>query len=256
MTTTKTTVEIIDAPRFARAFLAAALAAGDDITLPALTSVALSFNGQGYSLAATDRYRLHIVRCSGDIPSGYVDVVVPAKPVAKFLGTVSRERAQRALTVTVDGDRVMFALAALGKHSAGSLTVDQITGGIATFTVEPVDVTCDTVAGVRPQFMADAMKGAEIITGNKSAPARISPWATGKPIRVRANDGEANRATDYLAVVMPTRFLEGTVAADHVPLYYLIAFGRPTQRLTVDYYYITVTTTWGSDRCESLAGSR
>lgn len=32
---------------------------------------------------------------------------------------------------------------------------------------------------------------------------------------------------------------------------YLIAFGRPTQRLTVDYYYITVTTTWGSDRCET-----
>ena len=221
-TTTTTTVEIIDAQRFARAFLAAALAAGDDITLPALTGVALSFNGQGYSLAATDRYRLHIVRCSGDIPSGHVDVVVPAKPVAKFLGTVSRERVQRALTVTVDGDRVMFALAALGKHSAGSLTVDRITEDfprIATFTVEPVDVTCHTVAGVRPQFMADAMKGAEIITGKKSWPARISPWATGKPIRVRAHDGETNRATDYLAVVMPIRFSGETVAADHVPLY-------------------------------------
>lgn len=227
MTTTTTTVEIIDAQRFARAFLAAALAAGDDTALPALTGVALSFNGQGYSLAATDRYRLHIVRCSGDIPSGHVDVVVPAKPVAKFLATVSRERAQRrlaprGLTVTVDGDRVTFALAAWGKYPAGSLTVDRITEDfpkIANFTVEPVDVTCDTVTAVRPQFMADAVKGAEIITGNKSWPARISPWATGKPIRVRAHDGEANRATDYLALVMPIRFSGETVAADHVPLY-------------------------------------
>jgi len=218
-----TTVDIIDAPRFARAFLATALAAGDDTTLPALTGVALSFNDQGYSLAATDRYRLHVVRCSGDIPSGRVDVVVPAKTVAKLLAPVSRERrgAPRGLTVTVDSDRVTFTLASSGKYPGGSLTVDLITADypkLATFTVEPAGITCDTVAAVNPEFMSDAVKGAEIIAG-KSAPARISPWAQGKPVRVRAHDGDADRATDYLAVVMPIRLTGEAVTADNVPLY-------------------------------------
>jgi len=32
---------------------------------------------------------------------------------------------------------------------------------------------------------------------------------------------------------------------------YLVAFGGPTQRLTVDYHHITVTTDWAGVRCAS-----
>ena len=59
---------------------------------------------------------------------------------------------------------------------------------------------------------------------------------------------------DVLEVVEHWTFRPGIPEGEGLELQsveYLLAYGGPTQRLTVDYYYITVTTTWGGDRCET-----
>lgn len=59
---------------------------------------------------------------------------------------------------------------------------------------------------------------------------------------------------DVLEVVQHWTFRPGIPEGEGLELQsveYLLAYGGPTQRLTVDYHHITVTTTWGGDRCET-----
>ena len=59
---------------------------------------------------------------------------------------------------------------------------------------------------------------------------------------------------DVLEVVEHWTFRPGIPEGEGLELQsveYLLAFGGPTQRLTVDYHHITVTTIWGDARCET-----
>ncbi|MET9419895.1 DNA polymerase III subunit beta [Streptomyces sp. NPDC006540] len=97
----------VDAEVFAAAVAHVAVAAGRDDSLPVLTGIRLSVDGETMTLAATDRYR-YAVRTLGWkplSPQASADVVVPARRLSDIARSLDRSGTVR---IALDGGTIGF----------------------------------------------------------------------------------------------------------------------------------------------------
>jgi DNA polymerase III subunit beta len=204
-----------DPKALAAAIGIAALAAGKDDTLPALTCVRLVLDGKGTAtLTTTDRYRAAVVTCpctpgpAARTTRARTAALIPARELS---AAVKRPGTGPVRLALGDGSA---SLASDGRH----VTIRQLDAefpAVAKLAPAPKDITVAAVANVAA--LAAAVKRAAVVA-ERNTPARFGFTADG----VRVESGTGDEA--QLAETVPLEGLDGDpIAIAFNPAYLLDA---------------------------------
>lgn len=180
----------MNATDFAEAVAAVACAASTDDTLPMLTCVAIEVAGDGLTLVATDRYRLHVARVAatleGDPPEG--PLLIPARVLAAYakaadgkvtLGVGGTE--DTPWVGLADGGRMLVIRPLAGDYPKWRNQVARVAGEQGQFTAT-LDADLTGKAADRCSLAAEKNTGMKLEfdgTGTASVAAAISDGPTG-----------------------------------------------------------------------------
>jgi DNA polymerase-3 subunit beta len=191
------------AAEFGADHLAAAVAqvvtaAGHDDTLPALTGVHLTLDGQGTAtLVATDRYRLAVVTCPYTPPAD-ADPPVPVLIPARDLSALAKRPGAATVTLALANPRPpgygWTADPGTATFTAGTrrVTARLIAVEFPRYTAFipgegcPFEVTATVTADLAP--LAEALKRATVVAPSKEHPARLAIGTS--EIRIEAGTGD------------------------------------------------------------------
>lgn len=216
---------------FATAVSQVALAAGRDDTLPVLTGVRVEIEGDGITLAATDRYRLAVRTLSWkpELPELSAVALVPARTLADTA---------KALPA---GDDVKVALASgthgeglMGVESAGRRTTTRLLEGEFPKYRSLLPSESSSVARVDTASFAEAVRRVALVA-DRNMPVRLA-FGDGQCV-LEAGSGDEAQASeavdaeleggDITIAFNPAYLLDGlgAVGTDHAQM----AFTTPTR---------------------------
>lgn len=194
--------------KFFNDVVAVGMAAGKDTTLPALTCVAIRITDHGYTMAATDRYRLHTVSTLVPTHGADYDLLVSAADLVKF----AKRNKRHACALTVHAHAITLTAKPLSPNAPEDwtnlpLVTDCEFPTIARLLGDPSGER-GVATTVNGKYLGDAMTAASLI-----GLAEILPIVAAKPVRIMSRA----EGSTFRALVMPIRENGSPAAPVHLP---------------------------------------
>ncbi len=230
----------VDAGELADAIRNVSLAASRDETLPMLTGVHITFEGDQLILACTDRYRLHTatVTWSPEVDTSHKPVLVPARSIRTVAGFSHG-------TAELFAGGNLFAIAVHDTRFTTRLLDMQFP---AWQSLIPERGTAGTRASVEPEHLLDAVRQVAVGAGD-TVPLRVT-FREGGGISMEARDDDDNvvgtaeidaliegdeitAAINHVYLSDALATIAGTVEINLTTSTKPVGFGRPDQKAEV-----------------------
>jgi DNA polymerase-3 subunit beta len=181
---------------FATAVAQAAIAAGRDDTLPALTGVRMEIEGDTLTLIATDRYRLAVRELRWNPLRGdeSAAVLVPARALSETARALTAG-AEVAIALAVPGGEGQGGDGMIGFEGAGRRTTTRLLGGEFPRYQALLPTTLNSTAELAASALAEAVKRVALVAERNTA-VQLS-FSSGQ-LLLEAGTGDEAQAEEIL----------------------------------------------------------
>jgi DNA polymerase-3 subunit beta len=213
---------VVGSDAFATAVSQAAIAAGRDDTLPALTGVRIEIEGDTLTLISTDRYRLAVreLRWTPEREDTSAAVLVPARALSETARALTTG-AQVSIALALPGPDGTGGDGMIGFEGAGRRTTSRLLGGEFPRYQGLLPASQRSVAEMPASVLAEAVKRVSLVAERNTA-VRLA-FSEGQ-VLLEAGTGdeaqaeealEASFEGDDLAIAFnPQYLLDGLTAID------------------------------------------
>jgi DNA polymerase-3 subunit beta len=187
---------LVGSDAFATAVAQAAIAAGRDDTLPALTGVRMEIEGDTLTLIATDRYRLAVRELRWNPLRGdeSAAVLVPARALSETARALTAG-AEVAIALAVPGDDGQGGDGMIGFEGAGRRTTTRLLGGEFPRYQALLPTTLNSTAELAAGALAEAVKRVALVAERNTA-VQLS-FSSGQ-LMLEAGTGDEAQAEEVL----------------------------------------------------------
>jgi DNA polymerase III subunit beta len=187
---------LVGSDAFATAVAQAAIAAGRDDTLPALTGVRMEIEGDTLTLIATDRYRLAVRELRWNPLRGdeSAAVLVPARALSETARALTAG-AEVAIALAVPGDEGQGGDGMIGFEGAGRRTTTRLLGGEFPRYQALLPTTLNSTAELAAGALAEAVKRVALVAERNTA-VQLS-FSSGQ-LMLEAGTGDEAQAEEVL----------------------------------------------------------
>jgi DNA polymerase-3 subunit beta len=181
---------------FATAVSQAAIAAGRDDTLPALTGVRIEIEGDTLTLIATDRYRLAVreLRWNPQRPGQSATVLVPARALSETARALTAG-AEVSIALALPGEDGQGGDGMIGFEGAGRRTTTRLLGGEFPRVQALLPTNLASTAELSAATLAEAVKRVALVAERNTA-VRLS-FSSGQLV-LEAGTGDEAQAQEVL----------------------------------------------------------
>jgi DNA polymerase-3 subunit beta len=245
---------VVGSDAFATAVSQAAIAAGRDDTLPALTGVRIEIEGDTLTLISTDRYRLAVreLRWTPEREDTSAAVLVPARALSETARALTTG-AQVSIALALPGPDGTGGDGMIGFEGAGRRTTSRLLGGEFPRYQGLLPASQRSVAEMPASVLAEAVKRVSLVAERNTA-VRLA-FSEGQ-VLLEAGTGdeaqaeealEASFEGDDLAIAFnPQYLLDGLAAIDSdtvrisftEPGKPALITGKPGPDAQADYRYL------------------
>jgi DNA polymerase-3 subunit beta len=245
---------VVGSDAFATAVSQAAIAAGRDDTLPALTGVRIEIEGDTLTLISTDRYRLAVreLRWTPEREDTSAAVLVPARALSETARALTTG-AQVSIALALPGPDGTGGDGMIGFEGAGRRTTSRLLGGEFPRYQRLLPASQRSVAEMPASVLAEAVKRVSLVAERNTA-VRLA-FSEGQ-VLLEAGTGdeaqaeealEASFEGDDLAIAFnPQYLLDGLAAIDSdtvrisftEPGKPALITGKPGPDAQADYRYL------------------
>jgi DNA polymerase III subunit beta len=187
---------LVGSDAFATAVAQAAIAAGRDDTLPALTGVRMEIEGDTLTLIATDRYRLAVRELRWNPLRGdeSAAVLVPARALSETARALTAG-AEVAIALALPGDDGQGGDGMIGFEGAGRRTTTRLLGGEFPRYQALLPTTLNSTAELATSALAEAVKRVALVAERNTA-VQLS-FSSGQ-LMLEAGSGDEAQAEEVL----------------------------------------------------------
>ncbi|MGH3401271.1 MAG: DNA polymerase III subunit beta [Streptosporangiaceae bacterium] len=181
---------------FATAVSQAAIAAGRDDTLPALTGVRIEIEGDTLTLISTDRYRLAVreLRWNPQRQDQSGAVLVPARALSETARALTAG-AEVSIALALPGDEGQGGDGMIGFEGAGRRTTTRLLGGEFPRYQALLPTNLQVTAELSTSVLAEAVKRVALVAERNTA-VRLS-FSSGQ-LMLEAGTGDEAQAQEIL----------------------------------------------------------
>jgi DNA polymerase-3 subunit beta len=181
---------------FATAVSQAAIAAGRDDTLPALTGVRIEIEGDTLTLISTDRYRLAVreLRWNPQRQGQSAAVLVPARALSETARALTAG-AEVSIALALPGDEGQGGDGMIGFEGAGRRTTTRLLGGEFPRYQALLPTNLQVTAELSTSVLAEAVKRVALVAERNTA-VRLS-FSSGQ-LMLEAGTGDEAQAQEIL----------------------------------------------------------